>query len=435
MRRGLFAVTMVGVLAAVTACGSSGAKGHSGAGGGVAGAEPPGPKVTITPQDGEKKAVPDKGVVITAANGTLQSVSVKAKGVDVPGDLSADRSTWKSKWTLTPGASYETSATAAGTNGKTTTATSSFTVLMPNYGLKITNVTPERNATVGVGMPITVDLSKPVSSHADRVAVESALEIQSDKPVEGAWNWVTNSEVIFRTKNDTYWSANQNVRFTAHLGGVKIGQSYGVADVTHNFKIGNKHVLSVSGTADKAVARENDKIVNSWPVSLGDSAHSSWITTSGIHLTMAHENPAHMDSKWMGVDPKDKAHGGYSEDVPWATRITNSGEYVHQNMDDPTCLGNRNCSHGCVRSTPTGAKWFFNWSYLGDVVIITGTSNSLAWDNGWGYYQKSWSSWLNGSATGKSVMTDGSTPGSAAPSPSAAPSTSPSGNPSLAAGA
>lgn len=436
MRRGLFAVTMVGVLAAATACGSSGAKGHGGSGGSAA--EPQGPKVSITPQDGEKKAVPDKGLVVTAADGTLQNVSVKATGpdgksIDVPGQLSTDKTSWKSQWTLTPGASYETSATAVGAKGKTSTATSNFKVLMPNYGLKITNVTPNRGDTVGVGMPITVDFNKPVSSHDDRVNVEKSFEIKSDKPVEGAWNWVTNSEVIFRTKNDNYWPANQNVDFTAHLGGVKVGQSYGVSDVTHDFKIGDKHVLYVSAKSDKAVAKENDNVVKSWPVSLGSSDHPTWITTSGIHLTMDHQNPAHMDSKWMGVDPNDKAHGGYSEDVPWATRITNSGEYVHQNMDDPTCLGNRNCSHGCVRSTQAGAQWFYKWSYLGDIVIITGTSNTLAWDNGWGYYQKSWSSWLKGSATGQSVMTDGSTPGSPAggsASPSGSPTDSPSGTPS-----
>jgi lipoprotein-anchoring transpeptidase ErfK/SrfK len=404
---------MVAVLALATACGNHGAK-HGGGSGGDAGSskQQQGPQITITPTDGQKKAEPDKGIVVTVSGGTLSIVTVTDHGKPVPGTFSADKSSWKSTWPLTPGDSYQASATAA-SGGKTNTANSSFTALMPQHGVQITQVTPARGATVGVGMPVTVLFNRAVT---DKAAVERTFQITAEKPVEGAWNWVSSTEAIFRTKNNDYWPADQKVTFTAHLAGVKVGQSYGVADVTHQFRIGDKHILKVSATSDQAVAYQNDVRVKSWPVSLGSSAHSTWITTSGIHLTMNHQNPVLMTSEWMHIDPKDTAHGGYSEEVPWATQITNSGEYVHQNMDDPSCLGNRNCSHGCVRSTPAGAQWFYHWSYLGDVVIISGTSNTLAWDNGWGYYQKSWSSWLNGSATGHSVMTDGSLPGAPASS-------------------
>jgi len=33
-------------------------------------------------------------------------------------------------------------------------------------------------------------------------------------------------------------------------------------------------------------------------------------------------------------------------------------------------------------------------------VTITGTPRPLAWDNGWGYWQESWSAWLKGSSAG-----------------------------------
>jgi lipoprotein-anchoring transpeptidase ErfK/SrfK len=411
VRRGLVAVVAV-VLAATAACGGSaggGAGGAGGAGNGGGGTSKGGengaPKVTITPGNGAQKARPDQGIVVTAAGGTLQSVTVKAAGAAVPGTMSADHLTWRSKWTLTPGASYEASASAAGTGGKTTTATSAFRTLKPAVPLTITDVTPNRGEVVGVGMPITVLFNRPVGNKA---AVERALEIHSTKPAVGAWLWVNDREVIFRTKNGSYWHANQKVSFTAHLAGVKAGSGvYGSADVTHNFRIGDSHIITVNSKTDRLVVKKNGKVFKTWGVSLGTGGDvqsdgvDHLLTTSGVHLTMAKSRVERMISpgKKKG-DP-----GYYDEKVPFATRISNSGEYIHQNMDDPTCLGNRNCSHGCVRSPAASAQWFYGWAYRGDVVIITGTNRQLGWDNGWGYYQKPWKQWVKGSALNASVTT------------------------------
>jgi hypothetical protein len=38
-------------------------------------------------------------------------------------------------------------------------------------------------------------------------------------------------------------------------------------------------------------------------------------------------------------------------------------------------------------------------------VTITGTPRPLAWDNGWGYWQESWSAWLKGSSAGPVTTT------------------------------
>jgi hypothetical protein len=56
-------------------------------------------------------------------------------------------------------------------------------------------------------------------------------------------------------------------------------------------------------------------------------------------------------------------------------------------------------------------------------VTITGSPRVLAWDNGWGYWQKSWSAWLKGSSAGPVTTTArtqarpriGSTAGPASP--------------------
>jgi hypothetical protein len=46
-------------------------------------------------------------------------------------------------------------------------------------------------------------------------------------------------------------------------------------------------------------------------------------------------------------------------------------------------------------------------------VTITGSPRVLAWDNGWGYWQKPWPAWLKGSSAGPVTTTAvaGASPG------------------------
>jgi lipoprotein-anchoring transpeptidase ErfK/SrfK len=360
--------------------------------------------VTITPADGVKKARPDQGIQVTVAKGTLQTVNVTAKGATVPGTLSADKTSWKSAWTLKPGTAYQATATAAGGDGKTTTTNASFRTLSSANPLAIQYILPGTGSTVGIGMPVIVQFNKSVQNKA---AVERSLVIKSAKPVTGAWFWYSSTQVIFRTKNGTYWPANQKVTVTAHLAGVKSGASYGAADVSHTFKIGDAHIITASAITHKLTVKDNGKVVRTWGVSMGrggdvekDGA-DHLLTTSGIHLVMGHSRVEHMVSP--GKKPGDP--GYYAEDVPWASRISNSGEFIHQSMGDLGCLGRSNCSHGCVRSPAADAQWFFKWSYLGDVVKITGTKRKLIWWNGWGYYQMPWATWVKGGALDKEIQT------------------------------
>ena len=89
--------------------------------------------------------------------------------------------------------------------------------------------------------------------------------------------------------------------------------------------------------------------------------------------------------------------GYYDLMINHAVRISNSGEYVHA-LDNVWAQGRQNVSHGCINSRPDQAQWFYNQVQRGDLVIITGTTRDLEWNNGWGYWQLSWPRWLAGSA-------------------------------------
>ena len=365
------------------------------------------PQVTIDPGNGNTKARPEKGVTVTAAGGTLDKVTVMLKGKPVAGTMAADKTNWKSR-TLRPGSKYQVNAVATSPQGKSSTVNAVFATHKAPRELEIADITPTKNEKVGVGMPIQVVFNRPVG---DKKAVEQALEVKSTKPATGAWYWMNHTTVIFRTKNGEYWQPNQTVSLKANLAGVKSGKkTYGTSDYSRRFRIGDSHITHVSTKSKKAVAKENGKKVRSWPISAGKGGRvvngvDTYLTASGIHLTMGKENPAIMTSEWMGVDPEDKANGGYKEVIPWAVRISAKGEYVHSMASTVWAQGEQNVSHGCVNSPPKDARWFYKWSYRGDPVIVTGSKRKLEWNNGLSYYEMSWNRWVKGSALDRTVTT------------------------------
>ncbi|WP_033424485.1 L,D-transpeptidase [Actinomadura flavalba] len=393
------------MLVFATACSGGPEKGDGVTIGGTA--DPAAPQITVSPDNGEKKARPEDGVQVKASGGTLEQVTVSRKGKPVSGTLTADKTGWKSR-TLRPGTEYDVSAVAKSKEGKTTTVTAKFRTVKAANELRVIDMIPSAGEKVGVGMPIHLTFNRAVG---DRKAVEQALEVKSGKPAVGAWYWTSDTQVVFRTKNKQYWQANQAVSVRARLTGVKTGkQTYGVADFTRKFKIGDSHITTVSTKTKKAVARKNGVKVKSWPISAGKGGRvvngvDTYLTTSGVHLTMGKENPAIMTSEWMGVDPKDKKNGGYREVIPWAVRISSSGEYVHSMASTVWAQGRQNVSHGCLNSPPAAAKWFYNFSHRGDPVIVTGSKRGLDWNNGWSYYEMSWAKWVKGSALKKEIAT------------------------------
>jgi lipoprotein-anchoring transpeptidase ErfK/SrfK len=388
------------VLLLTSACSGGGDRALSGAK-----AEPSAPQVTIAPKNGTGKAKPEKGITVKVTNGALTAVSVVAKGTRVPGAMSADKTSWRSRWTLTPGTSYTVSATAGNPAGKTTNATSKFKTLKAANVLSILSVTPDTGSKVGVGMPITIAFNRPVG---DRKAVEKSFQVRSRYANLGAWYWANDSTAIFRTKK--YWKANQKVTFTAHLAGVKSAKdTYGVADVVRRFQIGDAHLITVNTKTHRLTVKRNGELVKNVGISAGRGGFvrggvDVYKTTSGIHLTMSKTRVERMTSEWMGVtDKKDPRF--YDEKIPYAVRISNSGEYIHSMASTVWAQGRRNVSHGCVNSPPAFAKWFFGWSYIGDVVVVTGSGRGLDPFNGWSYWELPWKSWVKGSAFDKAVST------------------------------
>ncbi|WP_261808912.1 Ig-like domain-containing protein [Nonomuraea sp. C10] len=349
-------------------------------------AEPPPPTVVqVSPPLGAARARPDQGLVVRAQGGPLQRVVAHSGGVPVRGDLDAAGTTWRSRWTLKPGAEYAVTVTAAGR----TVAAGRFRTRPAGRALQLTATAPLPGETVGVGMPVILDFGSPVR---DKAAVERALEITAGRPVEGAWRWIGDTRAVYRTRR--FWPAGQTVTVTAHLAGVRAAPGlHGTADRTFAFTVGRHQATEIDARTHRMVVRRDGRAVRHMAISAGMATTREYTTTSGVHLTMDKGHPVRMISP--GRDEGDP--GYYDVMIDHAVRISDSGEYVHA-KDNVWAQGRRNVSHGCVNARPDQAAWFYAHSLRGDPVVITGTDRELEWDNGWGFWQLSWEKWRAGSA-------------------------------------
>ncbi|MBO2462532.1 L,D-transpeptidase [Actinomadura violacea] len=392
-RAGTAGAAIIGALAITVAGCSSGGGGGKGGGGSGGGKAEDAAKLAISPATGTKQVAPDQPVLVKADKGKLTGVTLTyGKNQKAEGKLAPDGSSWRSSWTLRPSTTYTVTAQGTGDGGKQVTATSTFTTLTPAKKLE-SGMSPLDGETVGVGMPVQLLLSRPVTTKAGKQAVEKALEVRMSTPVQGAWSWINDKEVDFRPRD--YWPSGEKVKVVAHLAGLKAGEGlYGMKDRSLSFTVGAKHITTISDGTHRAKVTENGRLVRTMKVSLGKPGHDSYSGTM-----IAQEKRAHiiMDSATTG-DP-----GEYKIPTNWNVRLTYSGTFVHSAPWSTGSQGVADVSHGCVNASPTDAKWFFNFTNRGDIVKVTGTSRKLQFGNGPTPWAKSWSEWLQGSALGAPV--------------------------------
>ena len=412
IRSGVAASAALLALSGLAACqrGSNAAGTHASSSAHASSAAPVPPvQLAITPSDGTTAVAASDAVKVTATNGTLSHVSVDDGQGDVAvGAVDPTGHTWTSDAGLVPDSTYVVTATGLDAAGKATTTTSSFTTAKPTkvLGMKIA---PLEGETVGVGMPIVVYFTAPVT---DKAAVERQLTVQESAPVEGAWHWYGSEEVHYRPAQ--YWPAGERVTLTANLRGVDAGKgTFGMENRTLHFAVGDSHVTTVNAKTDEMKVVVNGQLVKTVPVSLG---RDKYPTTSGVHVVLEKTPSIIMDSATVGIPKGNPDY--YYETVLWDVRISWSGEFVHAAPWSVNAQGHDNVSHGCVNASTADAQWFYNLSRRGDIVEITGTPRPLQSGNGWTDWNMGWSQWLAGSALTAAPSAAGSTssgPSSSAP--------------------
>jgi lipoprotein-anchoring transpeptidase ErfK/SrfK len=345
-------------------------------------------EVRITPADGSKGVDPGNGITVSALDGKVTNVTVKSSGGDpVTGTLAADGKTWHSIQTLGVSHSYTVTATAAGTGGQRVTKTSTFRTLTPARTFE-TQIFEGYHQTYGVGIPIILTFSQPISNKA---AVERAMEITTPKPVTGAWYWDGDEKLYFRPRD--YWPANTTVSFTGHLDGVEAAPGlYGSHILTQTFSIG-RSLIAVASTATHYTKIYIDgKLTYNWAISTG---RPGLPTPNGTYLTVEKGNPVRM----IGTTAD-----RYNELVNFAVRFTYSGDYYHSAPWSVGAQGVTNVSHGCVNLSPAHAETFYNLAVPGDPITVVNSPKAGKWDDGFTEWFFTWSQYLRGSALHQAVV-------------------------------
>ncbi|WP_367322506.1 Ig-like domain-containing protein [Streptomyces sp. HUAS ZL42] len=393
---GACAVLMVGALT-LTACGgSANAEGDDGKGGkdsaGTSAA-----KIVISAKDGSTGAsINTTGVKVTGGRLTGVKMTVAGTGQAVPGAMAADGSSWKPKVQLERGTKYEISATAQGANGRATTADSVFTTVSSANSF-IGTYTPDNGTTVGVGMPVSFTFDKAIS---DKKAVQSHITVTSSSGQKAVGHWFGTQRLDFRPEE--YWKTGSKVTMKIDLDGVEGANGvFGVQKKTVTFTVGRSQISTVDVNTQTMTVVRDGRTLRTVPISAGSPQYTTY---NGQMVISERFTQIRMDSRTV-----DLANAYDIPDVPHAMRLTTSGTFIHgnywYNKGNPP-FGRQGTSHGCVGLADvagargdTPAKWFYDNSIIGDVVIVRNSPDkTVAPDNGLNGWNMPWSQWTSGSA-------------------------------------
>jgi lipoprotein-anchoring transpeptidase ErfK/SrfK len=399
MRRSLVAVVAMAVIAplGVSACDSrKGAAAVPAPGGGdrvevAATTAPPAAPVSlsITPRAGKKDVPVSVEIGVKVANGKVSSVAVKGSdGKAVAGSLRDDGSSWVPGKPLKTREKYAVTVVATGAGGDSKTATTSFTTMGAPAHRTGTGLYLFDDHTYGVAMPVVVEFS-PGIKKADRAAVQKRLFVKTEPAQPGVWAWTSNgTQAYYRAPE--FWTPGTKLTVRAAVGGLPTGSGrYGDRDRSASAKIGRDLEMKVDNASKKMTVVQDGKTLRTIPVSLGRPSKPS---VSGTMVVMDK-----LASTVFDTTDTDGA-AGYRTKIEFAQRLTWSGQYIHSAPWSTGAQGHTNVSHGCVNVSPSNAKWLFDKTLIGDPVVVKGTSDKLAYGDGWTPWNVSWADFVKGSA-------------------------------------
>ncbi|WP_225829050.1 L,D-transpeptidase [Streptomyces naphthomycinicus] len=358
-------------------------------------------QIAITPKDGSNNASINNSAAVAVSKGTLTGVTMTTQdGKSVAGQLSADKKSWKPTGQLERSTTYKVAAEAKDSEGRIAHENASFTTVSPTNSF-IGTFNPDNGATVGVGMPVSINFDKAITNKA---AVQKGITVSTSGGQEVACHWFNANRMDCRPEE--YWKEGSTVTLKLALDGVEGASGvYGVQQKTVTFRIGRNQVTYVDAQTKQMKITQDGKVVKTIPISAGSPDNKTY---EGQMVISEKFKETRMNGATVGFTDDD-GKGEYDiKDVPHAMRLTTSGTFIHGNYwGAPSVFGNVNTSHGCVglqdkkgagdASTP--AAWFYNNSLIGDVVVVQHTGDkTVAPDNGLNGWNMDWAQWKAGSA-------------------------------------
>ncbi|MGW5095097.1 L,D-transpeptidase [Streptomyces nodosus] len=358
-------------------------------------------QIKITPTDGSDNASINNAAKVTVAKGTLSQVTMTtSSGTAVEGQISADKKSWAPSGQLERATTYKVAVTAEDSAGRDAHENASFTTVAPDHSF-IGNFIPDNGATVGVGMPVSINFDKAISNKA---AVQKGITVSSSSGQEVVGHWFGANRLDFRPEK--YWQGGSTVTLKLDLDGVEGAQGvYGVQQKTVTFKIGRNQVSYVDAKTKQMKITQDGTVVKTIPISAGAPDNTTY---EGQMVISEKFTQTRMNGATVGFTDDD-GKGEYDiKDVPHAMRLTRSGTFIHGNYwGSPSVFGSVNTSHGCVglqdkkgaNDPNTPGAWFYDHTLIGDVVVVSNTGDkTVAPDNGLNGWNMDWAQWKAGSA-------------------------------------
>ena len=353
-------------------------------------AAPAAPSVTFTPNNAAADVLPTAPVGLQVRDGWFQRVTLTdPDGRVVAGALSRDRSAFNTTEPLGYGVEYSWGGSVVGRDGKAVPVQGAFTTITPTNEVNGLFQLAD-GQVVGVAAPIILQFDASIS---DKAAVERALKVTTDPPVEGSWAWLPDeaegSRAHWRTRE--YFPPGTKVNVAARLYGVPFGDgAYGAADSTLAFEIGRRQLVRAEASSHRIQVLTDAGVIMDFPCSYGEGDLPRNVTRSGVHV---------VSEKYEDFYMSNPAAGYSNIRERFAVRISNNGEFIHANPASSGAQGNTNVTNGCINLSLEDAQQYFNSAIYGDPVEVTGTSIQLSYADGdiWDWAIR-WDEWVSMSA-------------------------------------
>ena len=349
------------------------------------------PSLRFEPANAATDIPPTAPVAVEVSDGWFQRVRLtNPDGKVVAGALNRERTAFTITEPLGYGVTYTWDGSVVGQDGKAAPVAGSFTTINPSKQVNGRYQLAD-GQVVGVAAPIILQFDASIS---DKAAVEKAVTVTTDPPVEGSWAWlpdeVGGSRMHWRTRE--YFPAGTKVNVDARLYGVPFGDgAYGAQDSTLHFEIGRRQVVKADAPSHRLrVEDAAGATIMDFPCSYGEGDLDRNVTRSGIHV---------VTEKYEDFYMSNPAAGYFNLRERWSVRISNNGEFIHANPASLGAQGSSNVTNGCINLSLADAEQYFHSAVYGDPVEVTGTRIELSYADGdiWDWVVP-WEEWTSMSA-------------------------------------
>lgn len=383
-------------------------------------APPPAPALIFEPADGAPDVLPTAAVGVQVRDGWFQRVALTSPtGKVLSGTFNRDRTRYTVTEPLGYDAVYTWSGSVVGRDGNAVPVSAKVTTVTPTAvvdgGFQLAD-----GQTVGVAAPVILQFNRPIS---DKAAVEAALSVTVEPPVEGGWAWLPDeaqgARVHWRSRD--YLPAGARVSVGAKLYGLAFGDgTYGAQDMSLDFTIGRRQVVRAAVSSHRIQVIRDEGVIMDFPCSYGEGDLPRNVTRNGVHV---------VTEKYADFYMSNPAAGYHDIHERWAVRISNNGEFIHANPASSGAQGNTNVTNGCINLSTDDAEQYFYSAIYGDPVEVTGSSIQLSYADGdiWDW-AVDWDTWVSMSALSAPAEASGpprtSLPSTAPATPTDAPTLS-----------